>query len=229
MSIESDRGPWANRAEAGRELGDAVRTVLAERSDANPPAGDRPLVLGLPRGGVEVAAAVADVVNGDLDVLVVRKAGVPWHRELALGAVTASGMRVHNTDVIAMSRVTDDDLEKAFERAEREAHEREHELRAGRPAAGIAGRVVVITDDGVATGATALAAAQSISGADPPPARVILAVPVAPPSTVRRLSRHVDTVVTMREPEDFMAVGEWFIDFTQVEDDQVRELLLARR
>ncbi|WP_166354657.1 phosphoribosyltransferase [Phytoactinopolyspora limicola] len=215
----SAHGPWADRAASGHDLGHAVDDVLGRDRT------DRPLVLGLPRGGVVVAAAVAAIVDGELDVLVVRKVGVPWHRELALGAVTASGLRVLNSDVIRRARLDAGDVERAFSTVEREARERERMFRADRPAVEPGGRIVVLVDDGLATGATALAATQLVRNATPPPRRVVLAAPVAPPDTVRRLAAHVDDVVVLAQPADFLAVGEWFADFTQVDDTTVQRIM----
>ncbi|NDL61017.1 phosphoribosyltransferase [Phytoactinopolyspora mesophila] len=212
-------GPWRDREQAGRELGRA----LLERLGGSPM--QPPLVLGLPRGGVVVAAAVTEVIGGELDVLVVRKVGVPWHRELAIGAVTASGLRIHNTDVIRRSRLRDQDAEVAFANAQREAQDRERLFRAGRPSLEFGGRMIVVVDDGLATGATALAAVELLENARPAPERVILAAPVAPPDTAARLASHVDDMVVLRLPADFMAVGEWFDDFTQVDDATVKRLL----
>ncbi|AYY11840.1 phosphoribosyltransferase [Actinobacteria bacterium YIM 96077] len=233
--MELNRGPWKDRQEAGRELGKAVRATITGAIDpasGPPPPPDRtqvPLVLGLPRGGVVVAAEVADVTGGELDVLVVRKAGVPWHRELAIGAVTASGIRVENPEVVERAGLRDEDLDAAFRDAEQEARVREQDLREGRAAPHVADRTIIVVDDGVATGATALAAAQLLKQTRPAPERVVLAVPVAPPDTARRLADHVDDLVVLAQPELFAAVGEWFVDFRQVSDDHVRALLAGHR
>ncbi|WP_165367762.1 phosphoribosyltransferase [Phytoactinopolyspora endophytica] len=219
------RGPWRDRADAGRELAEAVRGALAA------PGGRElvPVVLGLPRGGVVVASEVATALGADLDVLVVRKVGVPWHRELALGAVTASGVRVHNAEVFRQAHLSEHDMEAAFATAEREAGEREQWFRAGRPAVAVGGRRAIVVDDGIATGATTLAAVQLLRNMDPPPALVMLAVPVAPRETVNRLASHVDTLVVLHGPVNFAAVGEWFLDFTQVSDAEVQQIMEGAR
>lgn len=184
-------------------------------------------MLGLPRGGVVVAVEVADALGAELDVLVVRKAGVPWHPELAIGAVTAGGDRVYNADVIANAGLSDSDVDAAFGTAMAEAVDRERRLRGSLPPPLVAGRQVVIVDDGIATGATIRAAAQVLRAADPRPARTIIAVPVAPPDTVIAVAAEVDALVVLRQPARFAAVGEWYERFGQVEDDDVRALLAA--
>lgn len=210
-------GLWRDRAEAGRALGAAVRAQVGEAPNA--------LVLGLPRGGVVVAAEVAAALDADLDVLVVRKVGVPWQPELALGAVTAHGDRIGNDYVISRIGLNEAEIESAYERAELEAARREEALREGRPPLVVAGRDVVVVDDGIATGATMRAAVLLLAGTDPPPSRVLIAVPVAPPDTVEALAEDVDAVVVLSQPRSFSAVGEWFEHFDQVEDDEVRDLL----
>lgn len=211
------RGPWADRAAAGRELAAAL-------ADEVPPSADL-LVLGLPRGGVVVAAEVATALSAELDVLVVRKAGVPWHRELALGAITADGARVRNDDVIRRAGLREAEVEAAFDEARDEALRRQHLLRGDRPPPRLAGRHVILVDDGIATGATARAAAQLLRGHRPAPQHVTLAAPVAPRSAVEELSADVDDVLVLRCPRSFMAVGEWYATFGQIEDDEVRRLL----
>ncbi|NED99282.1 phosphoribosyltransferase [Phytoactinopolyspora halotolerans] len=219
------REPWRDRSEAGRELGEAVRATLGRR----PREHGAPLVLGLPRGGVVVAAEVAAAVGGDLDVLVVRKVGVPWHRELALGAVTASDVRVYNSEVIRRTHLGEQDTEAAFARARAEAAEHEQRFRTGRPALSKADRPVVVVDDGIATGATTLAALQLLRKGESPPEHVTLAVPIAPADTVARLEPYTDDVVVLHTPRHFVAVGEWFINFTQVTDEEVQEFMAGDR
>lgn len=223
--MDVNRGPWADRQEAGRELGKAIYARLSRSPTATPDQGQPTLVLGLPRGGVVVAAEVARVIGGELDVLVVRKAGVPWHPELALGAVTAAGTRVINPEVITRTRLSEQDVENAFGNAVEQARVRERDLRRDRAPVDLSGRVVVLVDDGLATGATALAAAQLARNAQPPAARVMLAAPVGPPDTVTRLRDSVDDLVVLAQPAVFAAVGEWFADFAQVDDHDVQALL----
>lgn len=182
-------------------------------------------MLGLPRGGVAVAARVADAVGGELDVLVVRKVGVPWQPELALGAVTASGHRVVNGEVARRIRLGADDAEAAFIREQIAAAQRERLLRGDRPLPRLAGRTVILVDDGIATGATIRAAAELVVATTPAPASTVVAVPVGPRETVDDLAVIVDAVVVLQIPHSFNAVGEWYEDFDQVQDADVRVLL----
>lgn len=211
---------WRDRGHAGDDLGAALRAHLGEVAGA--------LVLGLPRGGVAVAARVAAALDGELDVLVVRKVGVPWQPELALGAVTAMGHRVLNSDVAARAGLSDEELEAAYEKAETAARARDRLLRGDRPPVRLGGRTVVVVDDGIATGATIRAAAELLGAQRPAPAKVVVAVPVGPEDVLRELSERVDAVFVLRTPLSFGAVGEWYSDFDQVSDDEVRSMLDER-
>ncbi|ALX65685.1 phosphoribosyltransferase [Microbacterium sp. XT11] len=199
--------------------------MLAARLAADPPAD--PVVLGLPRGGVPVAAPVARELDAPLDVLVVRKVGVPWHDEVAMGAVGESGATVRNEGVIAASGVDDDAFARAERRERAVVAERVVRLRGVRPPVDLRGRNVVIVDDGIATGATvrAACAVARARGA----ASVVVAVPVASPDAVAELERSsdADTVVCLDAPEGFMAVGMHYLDFRQVDDASVASLLAA--
>jgi putative phosphoribosyl transferase len=206
---------WRDRRDAGEQLGAAVQEQLGNVDDV--------LVLGLPRGGVAVAGPVADAVGGELDVLVVRKVGVPWQPELALGAVTASGHRVVNDEVARHIRLGAAEVEAVFRSAQTAAEERERLLRGDRPPLRLADRTVVLVDDGIATGATVRAAAELLAGSAP--AGILVAVPVGPRDTIEDLAHLVDAVVVLRIPSAFNAVGEWYDDFAQVEDGEVRTLL----
>jgi len=206
---------WADRTKAGVELALRLRDDL--------PHDGQTLVLGLPRGGVVVAAEVARLLDADLDALVVCKVGVPWHPELALGAVGGNGVRVRNEDVVRHTGLTEAQLEQAFSAAEGQAARREQILRGGRAPPAVAGRPAVIVDDGLATGATALAAAQVVRALSA--TVVVLAVPVAPADTDTRLGAVVDAFVALARPRRFGAVGTWYEDFGQVDDDDVRALL----
>jgi predicted phosphoribosyltransferase len=206
---------WADRTEAGVELAARMRDDL--------PHDGQVLVLGLPRGGVVVAAEVARLLDADLDALVVCKVGVPWHPELALGAVGGNGVRVRNDDVVRHTGLTEAQLDQAFTAAEGQVARREQILRGGRAPPKVAGRPAVIVDDGLATGATALAAAQVVRALSA--TVVVLAVPVAPADTDARLGAAVDSFVALARPRRFGAVGTWYEDFRQVEDDDVRALL----
>ena len=205
--------PFRDRREAGRRLAERLSGLRASS----------PLVLGLPRGGVPVAFEVANTLAAPLDVLVVRKLGVPFQPELGMGAVGEDGVRVLNADVLRQAGVTETQLAEVEARERGAVEERAVRLRRGRPAIPLAGRTVVIVDDGLATGGTARAAVQvaRARGAD----RVILAVPVAPPETVAALRRDTDDVVAVETPEPFFAIGGWYADFSPTSDEEVVELL----
>lgn len=202
-----------NRTEAGVRLAEHVRDVHPQD----------PLVLGLPRGGVPVAFMVARALNAPLDVLVVRKVGVPYRRELAMGAVGEGGISVVDTEVVAGAGVRDRQLTAAQQRERALVEEQAARLRGGRSRLPFAGRTVVLVDDGVATGSSMLAACGVARAGNP--ARLIVAVPVAPRSTIGRLREVADDVVCAETPYPFMAVGQWYHDFAQVSDDEVVTLL----
>jgi putative phosphoribosyl transferase len=206
--------PFRDRREAGRRLAERLSGLRASS----------PLVLGLPRGGVPVAFEVARALGAPLDILVVRKLGVPYQPELGMGAVGEDGVRVLNAEVLRQAGVTETQLEQVEARERAEVEERATRLRGGRPAIPLRGRTVVIVDDGLATGGTARAAVRLARerGA----ARVILAVPVAPPETVATLRRDADDVVAVETPEPFFAIGGWYSDFSPTSDDEVVELLV---
>nr|WSW64979.1 phosphoribosyltransferase family protein [Streptomyces sp. NBC_00995] len=204
---------FADRADAGRQLAAALRPLTA--SD--------PVVLGLPRGGVPVAFRVAEELGAALDVIVVRKLGVPYHPELGFGAIGEGGVRVISEDIVARGGVSDADV-AAVERAEQaELLRRARAFRGDRPRVPLTGRTAIVVDDGIATGATALAACEvaRAQGA----ARVVLAVPVAPADIAERLGDRVDELVCLSAPRGFSAVGEWYRDFGQTPDEEVVSLL----
>ena len=205
--------PFRDRREAGRHLADALAHLRDEA----------PIVLALPRGGVPVAFEVAQALDAPLDVLIVRKLGVPHQPELGMGAVGEDGVRVLNPDVIRASGVTDEDIAQV-EARERIAVERRARLfRGARLDVSLAGRTAIIVDDGLATGGTARAAIQvaRVHGAD----RVVLAVPVAPPDTIDALRSDADEVVCLESPEPFWAIGAWYSDFSPTVDREVIDLL----
>jgi putative phosphoribosyl transferase len=206
---------FQNRAEAGRRL--AAR--LAELGES----GGQPLVLALPRGGVPVAAPVARELNGELDVLVVRKLGLPGHAELAMGAVAAGGVRVLNEDVVRSFAVPPDAIEHVAERELEELDRRERLYRGDLPPLSVEGREVVLVDDGLATGATMRVAVSALRKRNV--ARVLVAVPVAAPDVCRALDQEADQAVCLETPEPFIAVGRWYRDFPQTDDEEVRRLL----
>lgn len=188
---------------------------------------DRPVVLGLPRGGVPVAAQVAAEIGAPLDVIVVRKLGVPGHSELAMGAIGENDVVVLNDDVVEHEEIDGPALVEVESRERAELDRRLARLRAVRPYEPLTGRSVVIVDDGVATGATMRAAilvARANGAAD-----VTVAVPVAPPDVVDMLSTVADRVVCLAQPEPFWSVGSWYRDFTPVSDDDVTTVLADHR
>ncbi|MFJ8920143.1 phosphoribosyltransferase family protein [Streptomyces sp. NPDC102415] len=204
---------FTDRTDAGRQLAAALRHL--ERRD--------PVVLGLPRGGVPVAYEVARALCAPLDVIVVRKLGVPYRPELGFGAIGEGGARVISDEIVRHAGVREKDLE-AVERAEEaELLRRAQTYREGRPRLPLEGRAVVVVDDGVATGATARAACQVVraQGAS----HVVLAVPVASPDVAAGLREDVDEVVCLSTPQLFSAVGEWYRDFSQTSDEEVVSLL----
>ncbi|GAB3387752.1 hypothetical protein GCM10027568_07810 [Humibacter soli] len=185
----------------------------------------RPLVLGIPRGGVPVAAAVAETLDAPLDVIVVRKLGLPGNAEVAMGAI-GEGVRVLDDDLIRAVGVTDEQLARVEEREQAELGRRLGRYRDDRHPVDAAGRTVIVVDDGVATGATARAACAVVRAQGA--ASVVLAVPVAPPDWMPRPGVDADTFVCVARPERFFAIGQWYRDFTQTTDDEVGELLDAR-
>ncbi len=202
---------YRDREDAGRQLAGAVAARLGERG--------ADLVLGIPRGGVVVAAPVAETLDAALDVAVARKLGAPHQPELAIGAVAPTGPAVLNRPLIARLRVGEDALEAALEMARAEARRREDLYRGGRDPADYEGQRIVVVDDGIATGATVIAVARMVRAAG---ARtLVIAVPVAPPETLVELATEADAVVCPLAPRGFRAVGEWYDDFAQVGDAEV--------
>jgi predicted phosphoribosyltransferase len=209
---------YRDRRHAGRVLA-AMLQPYASRSDL--------LVLALPRGGVPVAYEVAQALEAPLDVFVVRKLGVPGQPELAMGALASGGTRVLQGAVIELLGISPDDVELAVLREERELLRRERIYRRGRPALDVAGRTVILVDDGLATGATMRAAIRALRRQQP--ARIVSAVPVAAPETCAAISEDADEAVCAATPRDFHAVGLWYEDFSQTSDEEVRALLDAAR
>jgi putative phosphoribosyl transferase len=207
---------FRDRADAGQKLLSRLR-AYAGRSDL--------LVLGLPRGGIPVAYEVARGLGAPLDVFVVRKLGVPGQEELAMGAIATGGVRVVNRDVVRALGIPADVLDRVAQEEARELERRERSYRGERPEPRVKGRTVILVDDGLATGSTMRAAVAALRQQDP--ARIVVAVPVAAPSTCEELRREVDEVVCHETPEPFMAVGRFYDDFSQTTDEEVRELLAA--
>jgi putative phosphoribosyl transferase len=209
---------FADRRAAGRALGERLRATTALATDL--------LVLGLPRGGVVVAAEVAATLGAQLDVLVVRKLGLPEQPELAMGAIAATGHDVETVrvaSVIAAAGVDEQAFDEVRGRELAELRRREAAYRGNRPAAALSGRDVVLVDDGLATGATlraAVAAARRQA-----PRRVVVAVPVGSPRACEALARVVDELLCLRSPASFRSVGQGYADFGQTSDDEVRAAL----
>jgi predicted phosphoribosyltransferase len=211
---------YADRAEAGRRLAPAVVRALP------PGAGARALVLGLPRGGVPVAAEVAAALPGAaLDVLLVRKLGVPDHAELAFGAIASGGAQVLNPDVLAIARLGAADVAAVTAAEARELARRERAYRGDRPPPAVAGRTVVVVDDGLATGATMRAAILALRALDA--RQVVAAAPVGSDEACALVGAEADALVCPLVPPRFAAVGHWYADFGEVGDDDVRRALAA--
>jgi putative phosphoribosyl transferase len=189
----------------------------AGRSDA--------VVLGLPRGGVPVAYEVARALGLPLDVFVVRKLGVPGHEELAMGAIASGGVSVLNEDVVAATGMQSSDIDEVAARELATLNDQERAFRGERPPVDVGERIVIVVDDGLATGATMRAAVTALAkrGAG----RIVVAVPTAPRETCEALRQLADEVVCATTPDPFMAVGLWYADFAPVRDDEVRELLAS--
>ena len=184
---------------------------------------DNVLVLGLARGGVPVAWEVAAALHAELDVFLVRKLGVPQWSELAMGALASGGGVVMNDNVVSGLRIGNEQVRAVIKRETVELDRREHAYRGGRPVADPHDKTVILVDDGIATGASMLAGVRALRAGNP--ASIVVAVPVGPQSVCQQLAQEADDVVCATMPSDFEAVGQVFVDFHQVSDDEVRELL----
>jgi putative phosphoribosyl transferase len=211
---QTDRVRFRNRAEAGRALARAL-SQYGGRDDV--------VVLALPRGGVPVGYEVAKELGAPLDVFLVRKLGVPGHEELAMGAIATGGVLVLDERVLRWLGINEDQIQKTLARELDELRRREAAYRDGRPLPDLKGKTVILVDDGLATGASMQAAAGAVRRHEP--ARIVIAVPVASRATCDRFRDEVDEVVCAVTPEPFYAVGNWYEDFSQTSDDEVRELL----
>jgi len=207
---------FRDRFQAGRRLAAALTPYMG-----------RPnlLVLALPRGGVPVGFEVARALNAPLDVMLVRKLGVPGHEELAMGAIASGGVRIVSDDIVAAFSIPERIIAAVAAHEEEELKRRERTYRDERSPPEIRGRTVILVDDGLATGSTMRAAAAALR--EQHPGRLVVAVPVAPPETCASLRNEVDDVVCALAPEPFFAVGNWYDDFSQISDEKVRELLRA--
>lgn len=205
---------FRDRIDAGRRLANQL-TDYANRTDV--------IVLGIPRGGVSVAFEVAAALHAPLDVFISRKLGVPWQEELAFGAVAGGGMRILDPEIVAASGISNSEIERITAAARTEVERRERAYRGGRPPLNLEGKTVVLVDDGIATGSSIEAAIGALRQLKP--ARIVIAVPVAPLSACNRLRRDVDQLVCVLMPETFSGIGEFYDDFSQVADAEVIELL----
>lgn len=205
---------FKDRTEAGKILGGRLREYQGRNA----------LILALPRGGVPVAAAVATVLNAELDVVITRKIGAPGNPELAIGAVTGDGTVLLNDSLVSSLGVEKDFIDLKVKQAESEIQEYIRRYRGERPVPKVAGRIVLIVDDGIATGYTVMAAAEAILRKGPE--ELVIAVPVAPRESVYELERTTGCqVVTVSRPASFVAVGQFYEDFKQVSDEEVRNAL----
>jgi len=205
---------FINRVDAGRQLAHRLRHLAGQPNL---------IVLGLPRGGVPVAFEVATALGAPLDVLTVRKIGVPGHEELAMGAIATGGVRVENPEILSTLGISRRQFDQVVAVEERELERREHAFRKGRPFPDLRQATVVLVDDGVATGSTMIAALRALRLHSP--AVLVAAAPVMSEGALADLGRVADTCVTVATPEHFRGVGEWYEDFTQTSDADVLELL----
>ncbi len=208
---------FQNRTEAGRLLASRL-TDYANHPDI--------LVLGLPRGGVPVAFEVAKALNLPLDICIVRKLGVPGHKELAMGAIASGGVRVLNYDVVSWLGISGKTIDEVAARELRELQRRDRAYRGDRPPLDVRDRTVILVDDGIATGSTMRAAITVLKSQQPQ--QIIVAVPVAPLETCHEMQAEVDKLVCLMTPEPFYAIGLWYEDFAQTTDEEVRNLLAER-
>ncbi len=205
-----------NRRQAGQQLAASLQEY-ANRPDV--------LVLALPRGGVPVGYELAKALRVPLDVFVVRKLGLPGHEELAMGAIAPGGIRILNAEVVRHLGISERVISAVAAEEQKELERREQMYRDGRPAPAVQGRTVILVDDGLATGSTMRAAVAAVR--QQRPAKIVVAVPVAAASTCEELKQEVDRIVCDLTPEPFHGVGEWYEDFSQTTDEEVRELLHA--
>ena len=205
---------FRDRTDAGKRLAEALGAYMSRPNV---------LVLGLPRGGVPVAAEVAKKLNVPLDILVVRKLGVPFHRELGMGAIATGGVRILNDEVVDALGISADAIETVAREEQRELERREKAYRGDVPAPKLEGKTVILVDDGIATGSTMLAAIKAVRQLKA--ARVVVAVPTVAASTCNKMREVADDVVALLAPEEFYAVGQWYENFGQTTDDEVRDLL----
>lgn len=206
--------PIPDRETAGRELAQALESYRDR---------DHLVVLALPRGGLPVAAEIARHLGGKLDLMTVRKLGMPGHKELAMGAIASGGTRVLNEEMLRSGLITESTLEEVTEVEQRELERRERLYRGSHPWPELAGATVILVDDGLATGATMRAALEGLKPYKP--RETVVAVPVAPEEPLTELRKYADEVVCLETPPDFRGIGQWYKSFEQVEDEEVEEIL----
>jgi len=211
---------FENRIEAGRALSPRIAQSIRDRNA---------LVLGLPRGGVPIAFEVAVALDAELDVFIVRKLGLPGKEELAIGAIASGGVRVLNEALIAELQLSPSLIDSIAEREQQELERRQQLFRAGRPRVPVAGRTVIVVDDGIATGASMKAAAQALRTQGP--GRILVAVPIAAQQSCAEFRMEVDEIICLHTPALFVGVGMWYRDFSQTSDQEVQQYLevAARR
>ena len=209
---------FTDRREGGRKLTEQLADYAGR---------DNVIVLGLPRGGVPVADEVAKRLNVPLDVLLVRKIGVPGQEELAMGAIASGGGRVLNEDILQSFAISEEDIRKVEEEEREELERREREFRGGREELDVRDKIVILVDDGLATGASMRAAVKAVK--DLGPEEVIAAVPSAATDSAEALEKEADRVITVITPEPYMAVGAWYEKFGQTNDAEVKEILETAR
>lgn len=205
---------FGDRVDAGRKLAERL-SAYAKRNNV--------IVLGIPRGGVPVAFEVATALDAPLDVFLSRKLGVPGQEELAFGAVATGGVRVLDQELIEAVGISKQEIEQITNRVRAELERRERVYRGSRPPLQLEGKIVILIDDGIATGSSMRAAIEALRQLKP--ARIVVAVPVAPFSTCRRLKTEVDELVCVHMPEAFYAIGQFYDDFSQVADEEVTDLI----
>jgi putative phosphoribosyl transferase len=211
---EGKMAPFRDRRDAGKKLAQKL-LHYANRSDV--------IVLALPRGGVPVAYEVALALNAPLDIFIVRKLGLPGHEELAIGAIASGGIRVLNEDIIRALNIPREVIDHVAQRELQELQRREHIYRGDRPAPEVHDHIVILIDDGLATGASMRAAIAGLRAQNPK--RIVVAVPTAAPETCEAIEAEVDEIVCAITPEPFLGVGRWYEDFSQTTDEGVRMIL----
>jgi putative phosphoribosyl transferase len=205
---------FQDRTEAGKLLAARLAKYAGRRET---------IVLALPRGGVPIAFEIARALNAPLDVFLVRKLGLPGHEELAMGAIATGGVQVLNRDLVSYLAIPPSTIDTVARQEQQELERREGLYRGDRPPPELKGATVILVDDGLATGSTMRAAIAALKKLEP--GRIVVAVPVAPPSTVEELRKDVDEVVTVLTPQPFDGVGRWYRNFSQTTDEEVRTLL----